>query len=346
MDRTNTCPAVAILIIIAGILIAGCSTPDTKDQAVQTTVTPADNPKYSVGDIVRNPSSTTATAFLILGYDAATDSYERALVNKNPDGSWGYRIDNRTDSATRVVMEKVYTDIVDSKDPSEVPIVTPTAPPATPTMTWVPLSTATTVVSTAPRITKILPDHGDAGTTVEVTDLVGMNFANPASVRLRRAGSIEIPATSVKAVSNTSITCSIAIPSSAAAGAWDVVVTNPDGQSATYTNIFLVHQTISAGLTTAATSAGTIPIYFIDPAVGHYGDNQITVTGANFQKGAKVTLQKTGMTDITARETDWSGNTTLTVFIAIPRAMNGAWDFRVTNPDGSYGVNFGKFIVN
>jgi len=274
-----------------------------------------------------------------------SDSYERAFVDRNADGSWGYRIDNCTDTAKRLVMEKVYTDVVENKDPSEIPIITPTVPPTSPTITWVPLSTATTVVSTAPSVSKILPDYGDAGSTVEVTDLVGMNFANPASVKLRRAGSVEIQATNVKAVSNTSITCTFVIPKGAAAGAWDVMVTNPDGQSATYTNIFTVHQTVFSGMTTAATSGGTIPIYYVDPSVGHYGNNQITVTGANFQNGATVTLLKSGMTTITARDTRWSSNTSLTCYIDIPRALNGAWDFKVTNPDGSFGVNYGAFTI-
>ena len=36
------------------------------------------------------------------------------------------------------------------------------------------------------------------------------------------------------------LTCTFTIPSDAAAGAWDVVITNPDGQSVTYANYFIV----------------------------------------------------------------------------------------------------------
>lgn len=349
MDRTTICvPGLAILLV-ACLLIAGCSTPDTGDQTVQPTATVA-GALYSAGDIVKNPKSTASTAWLVIGYDADSDSYERALVYPNADGSWGYRMDTRTEKADRGVMETVYSEIVEHISPSSVPVGTPTAVTTVATTAGVTLSatktaTTTTTASLAPVISKIIPDKGDAGTTVTITDLVGDYFKNGANVSLRRSGSAEIKATGVRAYTQKSITCTIAIPSDAVAGAWDVVVTNPDGQSATYTNIFSVHRTASALTTTSATSAGTIPIYYIDPSVGHAGNNQIVITGSGFQKGATMKLQKSDKLDINARETIWNSETSIKCFIDIPVGTAGAWDVVVTNPDKTYGTNFAVFSV-
>lgn len=349
MDRTTICvPGLAILLI-ACLLIAGCSTPDTGDQTVQTTATVA-GALYSAGDIVKNPKSSASTAWLVIGYDADADSYERALVYPNADGSWGYRMDTRTEKAGRVVMETVYSEIVEHISPSSVPVVTPTEITTVSTTSATTLSatrtaTTTATVSLAPVISKIIPDKGDAGTTVTITDLVGDYFKNGANVSLRRSGSAEIKATGVRAYTPKSITCSIAIPADAVAGAWDVVVTNPDGQSATYTNIFSVHRTAGVLTTTSSTSAGTIPINYIDPSIGHAGNNQIVITGSGFQRGATMKLQKSDKLDLNARETIWNSETSIQCFIDIPVGTAGAWDVVVTNPDKTYGTKFAVFSV-
>jgi hypothetical protein len=346
MDRTSLFVPGLVLLLVASLLIAGCSTSGTTDQTTQPTVTTSAGARYTEGDIVRNPSSGAGTAWLVIGYDAASDTYERTMIYPNADGSWGYRTDTRTEKAPRSVMEKVYTDVVENKLPSSVPVVTPTT--ITPEETIRATIAATAVTPTAPlapTITKIIPDSADAGTTVTVTDLVGSNLQNGANVTLRRAGSAEIKATGVRAYTPKSITCTLNIPASAAAGAWDLVVTNPDGQSATFTNIFSVHRSANALTTTSATSGGTIPISNIDPPIGHAGTNQIVITGSNFQKGITMKLQKSGKLDITARDTIWTSSTSIQCFIDIPVGTSGAWDVVVTNPDNSYGVNYGAFPI-
>jgi hypothetical protein len=348
MDRTPIFVPGLVVLLVASLLIAGCSTPDTGTPTVQPTATPVAGAKYTAGDIVKNPVSTAGTAWLVIGYDAALDSYERALVYPNPDGSWGYRSDNRTEKAGRIVMEKVYTELVENKLPSSVPIVTPTVITTMATTAQATVSVTaveTTNTSMRPTISKIIPDKGDAGTTVQVTDLVGNNFRNGANVTLSRSGSTDITATGVRAVTPKSITCSFAIPSTATAGAWDVTVTNLDGQSDRYTNIFSVHRTASSLLTTSSTSAGTVPITYIDPSVGHAADNHIFITGSQFQKGVLVKLQKNGRPDITARETIWMSNTSIQCFIDIPVGSFGAWDVVVTNPDKTYGIKYEAFPI-
>jgi hypothetical protein len=346
MDRTSLfMPGLFILLIVC-LLVAGCSTSDTTDRTQQPAVTTSAGPRYSEGDIVKNPSSGTGTAWLVLGYDPAGDTYERAMIYQNTDGSWGYRKDSRTEQASRAVMEKVYTDVVENKLPSSVPIVTPTiVTPVETTRLTVAATGVTTTAPQAPSITRIIPDHGDAGTTVTVTDLVGGNFQNGANVTLRRSGSFEIKATGVRAYTPKSITCTFAIPADATAGAWDLTVTNPDGKSATYTNIFSVHRPASALTTTSSTSAGTVPITYIDPSVGHAGNNQLVITGSSFQKGITMKLQKSGKLDIKARDTIWNSNTSIQCFIDIPVGTSGSWDVVVTNPDKTYGIKYEAFPV-
>jgi hypothetical protein len=346
MDRTTISVPALVILIIACLLIAGCSTSDTTDTSAQQTVTPAAVAQYSEGDIVRNPSSSAGNAWLVLGYDADTDMYERAMIYQNTDGSWGYRKDSRTEKTSRAVMEKVYTDVVENKLPSSVPIVTPTVVTVAETIRATVAATAiTTTASQAPAITKIIPDYGDAGTTVTVTDLVGSNFQNGANVTLRRSGSADIRATGVRAYTPKSITCTIAIPADAVAGAWDLVVTNPDGKSVTYTNIFSIHRTASSSTTISSDSAGTVPIEYLDPSVGHIGNNQITITGSKFQKGITMKLQQSGKPDITARDTVWTSETSIQCFIDIPTGSMGTWDIVVTNPDKTYGIKYGKLPI-
>lgn len=80
---------------------------------------------------------------------------------------------------------------------------------------------------TAPVVLSITPASGTANTVVDITDLAGANFATGASVRLERSGAV-INASNVVVVSPNKITCRFDL-NAAAAGAYDVVVRNPDG---------------------------------------------------------------------------------------------------------------------
>jgi hypothetical protein len=350
MDKTTICVPGLVLLLIACLLIAGCSSPDTTNQTAQPgTPTPA-GPLYTAGDIVKNPASTASSAWLVLGYDAASDTYERALISQNTDGSWGYRSDNRTEKAERSVMDKVYTEKLATKDPSSVPVVTP--PIITPVETTrVAANSAVTTTTTdtseqKPSVKRSIPDSGYTGTTVAITDLVGNNFLSGASVFLYRNDSSNIEATNVTVLMPTSITCSFAIPNDAQVGTWDLTVKNPNGLSGTYANYFTIHRDTSAVATTSATRAGTVPLISIDPPVGHAGYNQYEIYGSQFQSGATVTLQQTGSTDIVAVEVIRDSDTQIRCFIYIPVGSMGNWDLLVTNPDSSYGRWIGGFSIN
>lgn len=348
MEKPSVIVCGLLVLIITTLAVGGCTDTAPSGTGAQVTATTVPGPLYAEGDIVKNPSSGAANAWIVLGYDAASDTYERALIQPNADGSWGYRMDTRTEHAGRAVMEKVYSEVVDNIAPSAVPVKTPTT---VATMTTVAVTVTGTVAATTteakpPRIEKIIPDKGEAGAIVQVTDLVGDNFKNGANVSLSRAGTNEVRATGVRAVTPKSITCTFAIPADAPAGSYDVVVTNPDGQSDRYTNIFSVHRTPGAITTTYVDYAGTIPISYIDPAVGHVGDNQFVLTGSGFQNGATVKLQKTGFTDINARESLWNSATSMRCFIDIPTGNYGEWDLVVTNPDKTYGIKYKAYTIS
>ena len=90
-----------------------------------------------------------------------------------------------------------------------------------------------------PTVTAITPSSGVTGTTVNITNLAGTGFLAGATVKLTQSDSTDITATSVDVVSSTQITCTFDF-TGAAAGQWDVVVTNSDTQSGTLTNGFTV----------------------------------------------------------------------------------------------------------
>ena len=82
----------------------------------------------------------------------------------------------------------------------------------------------------APTLTSITPDSGSGGATVTISNLAGTNLIGGATVKLRKTGHSDINATNVVRVSSTRMTCKFNL-AGAAGGAWDVVVTNPDGQT-------------------------------------------------------------------------------------------------------------------
>jgi hypothetical protein len=347
------------ILLIACAFIAGCANTTPANETAQPAVTQATGtagPLYGAGDVVKNPKVSSSTAWLVISYDAASDKYERALIYPNSDGSWGYRADSRTEKSDRSVMEKVYTEKITTLALASVPVRTPAIPSSTATVsvtTAVTSSSTTAVTTTAtaqsadkPSIKRIIPDKGDAGTSVAVTDLTGNNFLSGASVKLVRSGSADIVATNVRVLGLTTLMCTLPIPSDAPAGTWDLVVTNTDGQSATYTNLFSVHRTTSIVTTTTA-STGTIPVTSIDPPFGIAHNNiKYTITGSKFQNGATIKLHNSDKpADIVGTNVVWQEATRLECYFDIPAGSLGNWDIIVTNPDSTTGTKIGGFEI-
>ncbi|MDP2990296.1 MAG: IPT/TIG domain-containing protein, partial [Kiritimatiellota bacterium] len=91
----------------------------------------------------------------------------------------------------------------------------------------------------SPVVTSITPNSGLSTGPVNITNLAGANFQNGAGVKLSKSGQTDINATAVAVVSSGQITCTIDL-TGAAAGLWDVTVTNPDGRSGSLPSAFTV----------------------------------------------------------------------------------------------------------
>ena len=245
MERFTTIFIAFSIFLIIGVSMTGCS--DTADSAASGTVaaTTTTAPQYSAGDIVRSASGSESPAWLVVSYDSAGDSYTRALIYKNADGSYGYRTGPATDTSKRVTMEKVFTVKIRHVDVASVPTAAPTtvttAETTTTTRTTTTSATATTTTSAAvPSIKEMDPEEGEAGTTVE-TDITGSDFESNLTALLRHSGETSITATKVKWYSSSSVTCTFDIPNSTKVGTWDIVITNPNGKFGEITNYFMVH---------------------------------------------------------------------------------------------------------
>ena len=178
----------------------------------------------------------------------------------------------------------------------------------------------------APTVTGISPSSGTTlgGTSLTIT---GTNFVSGATVTVGGTA-----ATGISVVSTTSIT---ATTPAGTAGAQNVVVTNPDGQSGS----------LSGGFTyvTPAPSGGggvSLPgptVVSISPSSGTTaGGINVTITGANFMGGATVTIGGTAATGINVVSTTSITATT-------PVGTAGAQNVVVTNPDGQSSTLSGGF---
>jgi len=230
------------VLLVLGIATMGCSS--SSDSAATTVVTTETTiaPAFSAGDVVASSSSPTS-AWLIISYDSSTDEYTRAYIYKNTDGSWGYRLNANTETSSRTTMEKVYTVTVTHVTVSSIPTAQPTTIVTTTVTTRVTTVATTATATTAPKpsFKSMDPDEGTSGDTVD-TIITGANFVDTPTVKLTHSGDSSITATDVTWNSATEIEATFEIPDDLSSGIWNVVITNPDGQSYTYSNEFTVHE--------------------------------------------------------------------------------------------------------
>jgi hypothetical protein len=330
-----------VLVLISCVFFTGCADNSSSTNTTTQVTSAPGSPRYVTGDIVRNPAY--ETAWLILGYNSSTDSYQRALIYPNADGSWGYRTNSNSDTVTRTVMEKTNTEKITNKPPSSIVIRRPTT--VATTMTTITTSatgnttstttTPTTNVTGKPTFKKIIPDEGNAGSTITITSLTGTNFKSGAIVQLTKEDSPNITATNVEVQSPTLMTCTFAIPVNITAGSWDVVITNPDGQFVKYSYIFLLHSTVDTSTTTQSDTEG---ITSVSPTFTVGNNVEMLITGSGFQSGninVKLTKSSGSITLITSRNVAWHSSTQLTAYFTIPKGSKGIWTVVVTNPDGT-----------
>ena len=92
------------------------------------------------------------------------------------------------------------------------------------------------IAAAAPTTSAVSPTAGNTGTLV--FNITGANILLGATVKLTKSGQPDITATAIEALGDT-VKCRADI-TGRASGLWNVVVTNPDGQSATLANAFSI----------------------------------------------------------------------------------------------------------
>jgi hypothetical protein len=130
------------------------------------------------------------------------------------------------------------------------------------------------------RITGITPSSGTNKEKVLITNLAGNGFLSGGIVKLAKSGQTDITATNVTVESPTKITCNIDL-NGKTGGKWNVVVTNPDAQSATLLEGFEI-------------KAVEYQVEVDKPAVishsGTKGEIKLEISENTFEKGVTIAV--------------------------------------------------------
>ncbi|RPI40684.1 MAG: hypothetical protein EHM53_01050 [Methanoregulaceae archaeon] len=314
---------VFFLLLVFGVTFAGCS--DESSSAETTTPTPAHpGAKYQDGDIIATPSSAgTSSLYVILKYDAATDQYTRAVIEKNPDGSWGHRSSDWTEKSPREALEKTYTVKAGHVAISILPVITPVILP----------ETTQNPSGNAPSLSKISPTSAAKDTVVSVT-ITGSNFQNGATVKLFKAASTPITGT-VTSVTAFDLSCLFNL-NGKSDGRYNLIVTNPDGQSDSLQGVFTIGEV-------APVIAGMYPV------TGALNDKiPLTISGQNFRNEVKVSFLKNSTEMVCDNPLSMeSSKISCTLDLSKNRGASlGEWNVTVINiRDGQRGTWLKKFVV-
>jgi len=170
------------------------------------------------------------------------------------------------------------------------------------------ISTPAVVV---PTVSNILPASGTSAGGTSVT-IVGTNFVSGASVTIGGTACANLVVSS-----STIISC---VTPAHAAGAVDVVVTNPNTQAGTLSGGFTFNPILFPILSSVSPTSGTAD-----------GGTSITITGSNFVSGASITIGGTACTSAVV-----SSSTAITCIT--PAHVAATVDIVVTNPDTHAGA--------
>jgi hypothetical protein len=182
-----------------------------------------------------------------------------------------------------------------------------------------------------PTVTGATPNTGAQGQNLASVILAGTKFQSGATCSFG-AG---ITVNSCAFNSATQLTASLSISATAAVGARNVTVTNPDTQSATLTNGFSVTTVVPPPPPTLTS---------VNPSSGAQGQNltSVILTGNNFQSGATCNLGA----GITVNSCTFNSISQLTANITISStATPGSRNVSVTNPDIQTGTLNNAFSV-
>ena len=185
----------------------------------------------------------------------------------------------------------------------------------------------------APQITGILPSSGLNNGKVFISDLSGAYFRSPATVKLTCPGEADIPAANVTVVNSSKITCDFDLAGKNVT-AWNLVVTNPDGQNATSPNLFRTENPPPNPSS-------------ITPAKGP-NDRAVLISalnGTGFLPGATVQPTRSGQSPLQATGVTVQSPTKINCTLNLTGRATGKWDVVVTNTDGKSGLIQNGFTI-
>ena len=196
------------------------------------------------------------------------------------------------------------------------------------------LDGAFSITNAPPTVTGIVPSSGPNDNDIGIMNLSGTGFLDGASVKLSRAGELDIVATGVVVDSPTKIMCFFDL-NAKKVGSWDVVVTNTDTQSGTLPGGFTIFYPAAPAITGITPSYGT-----------NTGSVTITnLSGSGFQPGAAVVLTLDGEPNITATDVVVANTNMITCTFDLTGRTPAWWNIVVTNNDGQSGMLASGFEV-
>ncbi|HOT03148.1 MAG TPA: PKD domain-containing protein [Methanolinea sp.] len=190
-----------------------------------------------------------------------------------------------------------------------------------------------TIVNPDPTIVSFDPEQGETTESAKVVTVTGTNFLNGAGVNLTKSGKPTIIG-EVTFGGPTSLTSVFNLTGSEA-GAWNLVVTNPDGNSVQATNPFIITNPPPNPISILPTSGENS-----NPIAG------ATLHGTGFLPDSAVKLVKgTGIIQATILNVNVTTQTIMCVF-NLDGAAVGPWDVVVTNTgDNLNGTLPGGFFI-
>lgn len=199
------------------------------------------------------------------------------------------------------------------------------------------ISATLTPNNPAPTITSITPSSGYNTSVVSIISLAGTGFATTGTpvVVLMKTGETNITAASVYVVSATQITCSFDITGKTV-GYWNIVITNPDGQSGTLSNGFQI-----TNLGTSVTLSSITP----NSGVVNTSVPITDLAGNGFLSTATLRLKRTGYNDILGTGVTVVSATKITGTFNLNLQTPGTYDVCVLN-DGTTPTCGLAFTIN
>ena len=190
--------------------------------------------------------------------------------------------------------------------------------------------------STSISVSSITPDVGANNGPVNITEITGEGFQTGLTAKLTKFGQSDILGADFTVVNQGIINGGSFDLSGAATGTWNVVITNPDNQTAM----------LAAGFTVNYIPLSPPNVSSVNPLSRGQGasSQSLTISGSNFVDGASVSFSGSG---ITVNSTNYVSSNELTANITISgSATTGNRNITVTNPDSQQDTCSNCFTVN